>query len=106
MVDGAVLVVKAGSTPYDLVKRAVDAIGPAKLLGVVLNRAHGALGKYGYRYSDYYHRVPDGVKGRRPMMRGQTARAASGSSLFETVLIVFAVAVGGVRAPGPRRRWI
>ena len=45
MVDGAVLVVKAGSTPYDLVKRAVDAIGPSKLLGVVLNRAHGALGE-------------------------------------------------------------
>ena len=39
MVDGAVLVVKAGSTPYDLVKRAVDAIGRERLLGVVLNRA-------------------------------------------------------------------
>jgi Mrp family chromosome partitioning ATPase len=38
MVDGVVLVVKAGSTPYDLVKRAVDTIGPSKLLGVVLNR--------------------------------------------------------------------
>lgn len=58
MVDGAVLVVKAGSTPYDLVKRAVDTIGPSKLLGVVLNQAHGALGRYSYQYSDYYHRVP------------------------------------------------
>jgi len=62
MVDGAVLVVKAGSTPYELVKRAVDTIGPSKLLGVVLNQAHGALGKYSYQYSDYYHRVPS-VKG-------------------------------------------
>ncbi len=49
MVDGAVLVIKAGSTPYDLVKRAVDTIGPSKLLGVVLNQAHGALGRYWYR---------------------------------------------------------
>jgi capsular exopolysaccharide synthesis family protein len=58
MVDGAVLVVKAGSTPYDLVKRAVDTIGPSKLLGVVLNQAHSGLGRYSYQYSDYYHRVP------------------------------------------------
>lgn len=58
MVDGAVLVVKAGSTPYDLVKRAVDTIGPSKLLGVVLNQAHSRNGHYAYQYSDYYHRVP------------------------------------------------
>src|SRR6476646_7503059 len=63
MVDGAVIVVKAGSTPYDLVKRAVDTIGPSKLLGVVLNQAHGTLGKYSYQYSDYYHRVPAPAKG-------------------------------------------
>jgi capsular exopolysaccharide synthesis family protein len=63
MVDGAVLVVKAGSTPYDLVKRAVDTIGPSKLLGVVLNQAHGTLGKYSYQYSDYYHRAPAPAKG-------------------------------------------
>jgi capsular exopolysaccharide synthesis family protein len=63
MVDGAVLVVKAGSTPYDLVKRAVDTIGPSKLLGVVLNQARGTLGKYSYQYSDYYHRAPAPAKG-------------------------------------------
>ena len=39
MVDGAVLVVSAGSTPHELVQRAVDAIGRARILGVVLNRA-------------------------------------------------------------------
>ena len=44
MVDGVVLVVKAGSTPYDLVKRAVDAIGRDRMLGVVLNRRHDAHG--------------------------------------------------------------
>ncbi len=66
MVDGAVLVIKAGSTPYDLVKRAVDTIGPAKLLGVVLNRADAGLGKFSYQYSDYYHRAqaPGAGKGR------------------------------------------
>ena len=39
MVAGAVLVVRAGSTPHDLVKRAADAIGRSRILGVVLNRA-------------------------------------------------------------------
>jgi protein-tyrosine kinase len=57
MVDGAVLVVKAGHTPYDIVKRAVDTIGPSKVLGVVLNRADSGHGRYSYQYSDYYHRV-------------------------------------------------
>ena len=58
MVDGAVLVIKAGSTPYDLVKKAIDTIGPAKVLGVVLNRADTGKGRYSYQYSDYQHRVP------------------------------------------------
>jgi protein-tyrosine kinase len=53
MVDGAVLVVHAGSTPYDLVKRAVEAIGTDRLLGVVLNRAEARAHSYGYGY-DYY----------------------------------------------------
>jgi protein-tyrosine kinase len=53
MVDGAVLVVHAGSTPYDLVKRAVEAIGTDRMLGVVLNRAEARAQPYGYGY-DYY----------------------------------------------------
>jgi len=60
MVDGAVVVVKAGSTSYDLVKRAVDAIGRQRILGVVLNRAasdsHGAGSKY---YNHYYAAQPE-----------------------------------------------
>ena len=52
MVDGAVLVVRAGSTPYDLVKRAVDAIGRERILGVVLNRRRAAH-QHGYGYYDY-----------------------------------------------------
>ena len=42
MVDGAVLVVKAEHTPYQLVQRAVDALGRNRILGVVLNRAQRA----------------------------------------------------------------
>src|SRR5262249_52852356 len=42
MVDAALLVVGANSTPYPIVKRAVDALGPSRILGVVLNRADKA----------------------------------------------------------------
>jgi capsular exopolysaccharide synthesis family protein len=52
MIDCALLVVRAGSTPYPLVKRAVDAIGPERIMGVVLNCAQtdlaGADGYYQY----------------------------------------------------------
>ena len=37
MVDGAVVVVRAGTTPWDLVQRAVEAIGRERIIGVVLN---------------------------------------------------------------------
>ena len=53
MVDGTILVVKAGATPFDLVNRAVAAIGPDRMLGVVLNRAQQMPHKYGYGYYDY-----------------------------------------------------
>jgi capsular exopolysaccharide synthesis family protein len=39
MVEGAVLVVKAESTPLDFVQRAVEAIGKKKTLGVLVNAA-------------------------------------------------------------------
>ena len=55
MVDAAILVVKAESTPHALVKRAMDAIGRSRLLGVVLNSAtvgpHGGYDSYGYEYA-------------------------------------------------------
>jgi capsular exopolysaccharide synthesis family protein len=53
MADGAILVVKAGATPYDLVQRAVSAIGKERVLGVVLNRAE-APNAGGYKYHSYY----------------------------------------------------
>jgi protein-tyrosine kinase len=53
VVDGAVLVVKARSTPLDLVKRAVDAIDRTKLLGVVLNGTSRPPRNSGYDYDEY-----------------------------------------------------
>lgn len=52
MVDGAVIVVRAGSTPFELVQRAAAAIGQERLLGVVLNGAtdEGTADYYGYSY--------------------------------------------------------
>ena len=54
MVDGAVLVVKAEATPYQLAQRAIDALGRNRILGIVLNRASSpAHGPYNYYH--YYH---------------------------------------------------
>ena len=57
MVDGALLVVRAGKTPSTLVQQAIDALGRDRILGVVLNRTEtrhtfGAYSAYG---SDYYY---------------------------------------------------
>ena len=56
MVDAALLVVGAGSTPCGAVQRAIDAIGRERVLGVVLNRADetlAAAGEYHYYYDHY-----------------------------------------------------
>ena len=54
MVDAAILVVKAESTPHALVKRAMEAIGRSRLMGVVLNSSsvgpHAGYESYGYEY--------------------------------------------------------
>jgi len=52
MIDTALLVVGANSTPYPLVKRAVEAIGEQRILGVVLNRMTAAdiVAAYSYYY--------------------------------------------------------
>ncbi len=51
MVEGSILVVRAASTPHEAVRRAAEAIGRQRLIGVVLNQAtaipHGT--------HDYYH---------------------------------------------------
>jgi capsular exopolysaccharide synthesis family protein len=50
MIDTALMVVAARSTPYPMVQRAVEAIGARRILGVVLNRAEkiGPTGSYNY----------------------------------------------------------
>ena len=50
MTDTVLLVVSAGSTPYPLVTRAIEAIGRSRILGVVLNRAEKSQVAVGYRY--------------------------------------------------------
>ena len=56
MVDGAVLVVRADSTPYDLVKRAVDALGreSAARRRAQLARRSRRTGRT-HNYYAYYH---------------------------------------------------
>lgn len=51
MIDGAVLVVRAGSTPYELVRRASDAIGRSRIVGIVLNQAEPSSQEDHYQYS-------------------------------------------------------
>ena len=65
MVDGAVLVIKAGSTSYALVRRAVDAIGKDRILGVVLNDAAIVPQHSYYEYGAYgkTDRTPDAPEG-------------------------------------------
>lgn len=53
IVDGAVLVVRAGSTPYDEVQRSVALLGKERVIGVVLNRAHAGV-KTKSQYYSYY----------------------------------------------------
>jgi capsular exopolysaccharide synthesis family protein len=64
MIDVALLVVGANTTPYPLVKRASEAIGSSRILGVVFNRAdRSALSdSYGEYYSRAY-RPPDSPQG-------------------------------------------
>jgi len=57
MVDVAVLIVKAGSTPFNLVNRAIDAIGRSKTVGIVLNQVTAPIADANY-YQSYYMDPP------------------------------------------------
>jgi capsular exopolysaccharide synthesis family protein len=65
MVDATLLVVQAGRTDYPIVRRAVEAIGRERILGVVLNRITLPDSPYGYKYDRYYapYRSGPGRKG-------------------------------------------
>jgi capsular exopolysaccharide synthesis family protein len=52
MADGAILVVRSGYSPIDLIKRAIETLGHERIFGVVFNGAeaqkHGSKAYYGY----------------------------------------------------------
>jgi capsular exopolysaccharide synthesis family protein len=55
MIDAAILVIGAGTTPAIAIQRALDSLGRDKVIGVVLNRADEALASGGDYYYNYYH---------------------------------------------------
>ena len=60
-VDGVLMVIAAGQTPYPYIQRAIAELGPERIIGVVLNRAaNHAISGNGY-YQDYYHSTRGGA---------------------------------------------
>ncbi len=93
MAQGTLLVVRAGRTPYSLVRRAVDAIGRDRILGVVLNQAEDDAGTAGYSYYSYYDSYSRRTKLASWPSSSTTASpgACSCSIACESALIVEAV---------------
>jgi len=58
MVDGTLLVVRAGRTPYKAIERALEAIGRDRLLGVVLNGVLEQDNSEDYGGGYYYYSSP------------------------------------------------
>jgi Mrp family chromosome partitioning ATPase len=52
LVDGLLMIVRAGVTPKPAIERALSGIDTSKVLGLVLNDAGEGSGSYGYGY-DY-----------------------------------------------------
>ncbi len=81
MIDTALLVVGANSTPFPLVRRAIEAIGEQRIMGAVLNRlrepemvagySYYGYGKYGYGYG-YVMSKPAWFKFFRKLWRRET----------------------------------
>jgi capsular exopolysaccharide synthesis family protein len=53
MCDGVLMVIRAGSTPFDLAQKACQEFHNRPLLGAVLNRADSRAGYGGYEYQGY-----------------------------------------------------
>jgi capsular exopolysaccharide synthesis family protein len=53
-VDGVLLVISAGQTPYQLVQRAIAEVGAERIIGTVMNRFEGRRGGSNRSYLDYY----------------------------------------------------
>ena len=80
MIDTALLVIGANSTPYPLIRRAIEAIGEQRILGVVLNRMTAAdivaaYNYYGYGYGAYTYRPEKETPGIQVLAQG--ARGSS-----------------------------
>jgi Mrp family chromosome partitioning ATPase len=74
MIDTALLMVSANTTPYPLVTRSIDAIGASRILGVVFNRADPSMLSEGYGYYGYGYKPHD--------EKPQVARRRFGFRLF------------------------
>lgn len=62
LVDGVVLVVRAGRTPLDTITHAIDALGRDRILGIVLNASPDAAATgYGHYYSEPAAVVPSSL---------------------------------------------
>ena len=48
IVDGLLLVVRAGKTPKDMVIKAVNSVSQDDILGIILNDAEPSLNRYYY----------------------------------------------------------
>jgi capsular exopolysaccharide synthesis family protein len=53
MADGILMIVRAGVTPKPAIERALSGLDMSKVLGLVLNDAGDAGGRYGYNYGGY-----------------------------------------------------
>jgi capsular exopolysaccharide synthesis family protein len=68
-IDTALLVVGANTTPYPLVRKACEAIGASRVLGVVLNRAVGSAFSEGYTPYTYREEREADSRPARPWRR-------------------------------------
>ena len=68
--DGALLVVKAGKTPRELVKRATDLMQDAgvNIMGVIINNFENVLPYY-FNYSYDYYQYPNEALKKRTKQR-------------------------------------
>ena len=53
MTDLAILVVEAGTTPYELARRAIDSVGRDRIIGVLLNRVEDCITDEARDYGHY-----------------------------------------------------
>jgi len=63
LVDGFLLVVRAGATPRHLLAEALEALEPERVLGIVFNGDERPYAGYYGRYRSYYHAARHSSKG-------------------------------------------